>query len=438
MISTLTHKIIREIENTDYIRRIGHVNQFLGGIIESIGPDVFLGEVCEIHSKTDMSVVKAEVVGFKEGKVQLIPFGNLRGIQVGSEVVSTGTTIKIPVGEELLGNVIDAFGNPLTSFKKVLTNESASIFDDSENPLLRPKISQRLETGIKIIDTLLPIGKGQKLGIFSGSGVGKSSLLGMLAKNVTSDVNVIALVGERGREVVEFIEDILGEDGLKKSVLVVATSEQSALARAHAAFSATAIAEYFCNKGKDVLLMMDSLTRLAMAQREIGLLVGEPPTSRGYTPSVFATLPRLIERAGTSSTGGSITGLYTVLVEGDDMSDPISDYARATLDGHIVLSRDLANAGVYPAIDILHSKSRLSENILNELESKASRDVVEIYSQYYEYRDMISIGAYKTGTNPSLDNAINKHNMLKEFFRQNINEHVSLADTNSAIQKIVS
>lgn len=438
MINILKQKIIREIENTDYVRRIGHVNQFLGGIIESIGPDVFLGEVCEIHSKTGMSMVKAEVVGFRSGKVQLIPFGNLRGVQVGSEVVSTGTTIKIPVGDELLGNVIDAFGSPLTSFDKLVTNESASIFDNSENPLLRPKISQRLETGVKILDSLLPIGKGQKLGIFAGSGVGKSSLLGMLAKNVASDVNVIALVGERGREVVEFIEDILGEEGLKKSVLVVATSEQSALARAHAAFSATAIAEYFCNKGKDVLLMMDSLTRLAMAQREIGLLIGEPPTSRGYTPSVFTTLPRLIERAGTSSTGGSITGLYTVLVEGDDLSDPIADYARATLDGHIVLSRELSNSGVYPAIDVLHSKSRLADNILNELENQTSKKIVDIFSQYYEYKDMISIGAYKTGTNPSLDNAIKKHNTLKEFYRQNINEHVSLEDTNSALQKIVN
>ncbi len=437
MISAQKEKFINDVESANFVRRIGHVDQFIGGLVESIGPDVFLGEVCEIHSKLNASIVKAEVVGFKAGLVQLIPYGDLRGIQIGSEVVATGKTIKISVGDDLLGKVVDAFGNVISSKYRVSSKQEVSIFNKSENLLLRPKITTQLETQIKIIDSLLAIGKGQKLGIFSGSGVGKSTLLGMLAKNVKSDVNVIALVGERSREVVEFIDEILGDEGLKKSIVVVATSEESALSRTHAAFTASAIAEYFSKAGKDVLFLMDSVTRLAMAQREIGLLVGEPPTAKGYTPSVFSILPKLIERAGNSSSGGSITGLYTVLVEGDDLNEPISDYVRATLDGHIVLSRKLSNAGNYPAIDLLNSKSRLADKLLTDDQKELCTKVLEIYSMYHEYKDMINIGAYKHGTNPVLDVAIKKYTLLNGFFKQGTSEQVSLKDTYSGIKSIV-
>lgn len=419
------YNVISAVNETAFERQIGNVTQYVGNVVESNGPEVYLGELCEIHSINNYEKVKAEVVGFKNRSVQLIPYGNLHGIQIGSDVIGTGKSIEIPVGNEILGKIIDPFGNELKDQSFVQATSKRTIFGEPENPLIRPKLRERLETNIKFIDRILPIAKGQKLGIFSGSGVGKSTLLGMLARNVKSDVNIIALIGERGREVVEFIEDILGEEGLKKSVLVVATSEQSPLTRSHAAYTATTIAEYFAQQGNDVLLMMDSLSRYAMAQREIGLSIGEPPTTKGYTPSVFTQLPKLIERAGTFACGGSITGLYTILTESDDMNDPIADYARATLDGHIVLSRNIANSGVYPAIDIKHSKSRLIDKVLSRDEISTVMEVLRIYSQYEQYKDMINIGAYKHGQNPELDFVIKTHAKLQEYFSQNANDEIS-------------
>ncbi len=438
MIADLKLSIESKLRSESFIRKIGLVEQFLGNIVESNGPDVFLGEICKIYSNTSPSSVKAEVVGFRNGRVQLIPFGDIRGIQVGSEVIATNQILKVPVGTDMLGKIIDPFGNSLNHNVTVNFDEYLSLHNESENPLIRPKITKILSTGIRIIDSMLPIGKGQKIGIFAGSGVGKSNLLGMLARNMSCDVTVIALIGERGREVLEFIDDILGEDGLKKSVLIVAKSDDSALARAHAAFTATTIAEYFANSGKDVLLMMDSLTRYAMAQREIGLSVGEPPTSRGYTPSVFTTLPKLIERAGTFESGGSITGIYTVLVEGDDLNDPISDYARATLDGHYVLSRKLSNNGIYPAIDLLSSKSRLIDKLHNASQLEMVYKVLAIYGEYYEYKDMISIGAYKKGTNKQLDITIEQYNLLSKLFKQSNTEMSESIHIFDELKKIVN
>lgn len=419
------YNILAALDEAVFERQIGNVTQYVGNIVESNGPDVFLGELCEIYSTNNYEKVKAEVVGFKNGSVQLIPYGNLHGIQIGSDVIGTGNSIEIPVGNELLGKVIDPFGNDLNSNNLVQSVCRKTIFSEPENPLMRPKLRHKLQTNIKFIDRMLPIAKGQKLGIFSGSGVGKSTLLGMLAKSVRSDVNVIALIGERGREVVEFVEDILGEDGLKTSVLVIATSEQSPLTRSHAAYTATTIAEYFAQQGRDVLLMMDSLSRYAMAQREIGLSIGEPPTTKGYTPSVFTQLPKLIERAGTFKCGGSITGLYTILTESDDMNDPVADYARATLDGHIVLSRAIANSGIYPAIDIKVSKSRLIDKIFDADEIMAASKVLRIYSEYDQYKDMINIGAYKHGRNPELDVVIRTHAKLQDYFSQSAGGVVS-------------
>ena len=439
MLAKLKSSIELRLKDEPFIRRIGLVEQFLGNIVESNGPDVFLGEICNIHSNKSFVSVKAEVVGFKNGRVQLIPFGNIRGIKVGSEVVATNQLLKVPVGIEMLGKIIDPFGVSLNRNVAVNNSEYLPLHTLSENPLIRPKITQKISTGMNVIDSMLPIGKGQKIGIFAGSGVGKSTLLGMLAKNMSCDVNVIALIGERGREVLEFVDDILGEDGLKKSVLVVAKSDDSALARAHAAFTATTIAEYFADiLGKDVLLMMDSLTRYAMAQREIGLSVGEPPTSRGYTPSVFTTLPKLVERAGTFESGGSITGIYTVLVEGDDLNDPISDYARATLDGHYVLSRKMSNNGIYPSIDLLNSKSRLINVLHNKNEIEIINKTLSIYSKYEEYKDMISIGAYKQGSNPELDEIIRKYKLLVRFFTQHYIDDNNSFDVIDELNKIVA
>ena len=347
------------VRGAEFTRRSGLVSQFFGLVVESIGPDAFLGEVCEIYSRSTATPIAAEVVGLKDGKVLLMPYGELRGIGLGCEVLATGRAVEIAIGEGLLGRVIDAFGRPLDGRPLPPLPAQCRLTHEPRNPLARSRIRRVLETGVTSIDGLLTIGRGQRVGIFSGSGVGKSTLLGMIARNMKADINVIALIGERGREVLEFIEQSLGPAGLKRSVVVVATSDQPALVRSRAAYAATAIAEYFRDRHNDVLLIMDSITRFAMAQREIGLAVGEPPTARGYTPSVFAALPKLLERCGTTDHAGSITALYSVLVEGDDINDPIADCVRAILDGHIVLSRDLANHGHYPAIDVLASSSRL-------------------------------------------------------------------------------
>lgn len=404
-----------ELLNKTYIKHLGRVTKIVGLTIESLGPNVNMGEVCRIVSE-DTSLF-AEVVGFKENRILLMPLGELTGIGLGSVVEALGHSLQVSVGNNLLGRVVDGLGKPIDDKEPFYTKELYNIENESPDPLTRNIISEPLPIGVKAIDGLLTIGKGQRIGIFAGSGVGKSTLMGMIARNTKADINVIALIGERGREVREFIERDLGEEGLKRSVVVVATSDKPALVRQKAAKTATAIAEYFRDQGKDVLFMMDSLTRFSMAQREIGLAIGEPPVSRGYTPSVFAVMPKLLERAGNSK-NGSITALYTVLVDGDDMNEPITDTARGILDGHIVLSRKLANKNQYPAIDILQSVSRVMSEIITK-EHKASANLLKAtLATYTDAEDLINIGAYSKGSNPDIDYAISKIKSIKEFLIQ--------------------
>lgn len=413
------------LRHADLPRRSGRVSQFFGLVVEAIGPDAFLGEVCEIHPRAGAAPVPAEVVGLKEGRILLMPYGELRGIGLGSEVLATGRALEIGVGPALLGRVIDAFGEPLDGGPRPLFERKLPLTPEPRNPLARARISEVLETGVKCIDSLLTLGRGQRVGIFSGSGVGKSTLLGMVARNARTDVNVIALIGERGREVLEFIEQNLGTEGLARSVVIVATSDQPALVRSRAAMAATAVAEYFCNEGRDVLLFMDSITRFAMAAREIGLSVGEPPTSRGYTPSVFAALPKLLERCGTTDGAGSITALYTVLVEGDDLNDPIADALRAILDGHIVLTRELAERGHFPSIDVLRSASRVMLNLVPAEDMACVQRAVLQMSEYARNKDMIEIGAYRAGVNAELDAAVGAMPAINKFLRQDMGENVA-------------
>ena len=391
------------VRNGEFVRRSGRVSQFFGLVVESSGPDAFLGEVCEIHSRSLGTPIMAEVVGLKDGKVLLMPYGELRGIAVGCEVMATGRSVDIGIGPQLLGRVIDAFGRPLDGRPLAPAQENHRLIKDP-------------------LDSMLTIGRGQRVGIFSGSGVGKSTLLGMIARNMKADINVIALIGERGREVLEFIDQSLGPEGLARSVVVVATSDQPALVRVRAAHAATAIAEYFRDRGRDVLLTMDSITRFAMAQREIGLSIGEPPTSRGYTPSVFAVLPKLLERCGTGAGAGSITAIYSVLVEGDDLNDPIADSLRALLDGHFVLSRELANQGHYPAIDVLASNSRLLVHLVAPDERALVKKAIALLSDYHRNKDMIDVGAYRSGMNPELDRAVRVMPDLQRLLRQDTHE----------------
>jgi flagellum-specific ATP synthase len=358
----------------------------------------------------------------KPGRILLMPYGHLRGIAVGNEIVASGRQAGIGVGAALLGRVIDAFGAPLDDLPAPGLTVMRPLLADPINPLTRPRITQLLETGVRAIDTLLPLGRGQRMGIFAGSGVGKSTLLGMLARDVKADINVIALIGERGREVREFVEKHLGAAGLKRSVVVVATSDQPALARTRAAHAATAIAESVRDQGLQVLLMMDSITRFAMARREIGLAAGEPPTARGYTPSVFADIPALCERCGATASGGSITALYTVLVEGDDFNEPVSDIVRATLDGHIMLSRDLAHEAHFPAIDILQSTSRLASELVSEADQALMTATVELMSTYERNRQMVDMGAYKAGSNETIDRALALTPAVRAVLRQPVQE----------------
>jgi flagellum-specific ATP synthase len=426
------------IRSADLIRRSGRITQFFGLVAESAGPDACLGEVCEIYARSQRQPIAAEVVGLRDGKVLLMPFGDLRGIAAGSEVIATGRPLAVPIGEGLLGRVVDAFGRPLDG-KPLHGPSSASYLRlEPHNPLSRVRIRSVLETGVRCIDCLLTLGKGQRVGIFSGSGVGKSTLLGMIARNVRSDVNVIALIGERGREVLEFIERNLGAEGLRRSVVVVATSDQPALTRCRAAYTASAIAEHFRDRGRDVLLIMDSITRFAMAQREIGLAVGEPPTARGYTPSVFAALPRLLERAGTAEGKGAITALYTVLVEGDDINDPVADSMRAILDGHIVLSRELANHGHFPAIDLLNSSSRLLVDIVAAEERELVLKAIAALSVAAKSRDLIDVGAYRAGANPELDAALRVLPELNRLMCQAMQESHARKDAMAVLKGIFS
>lgn len=409
------------LDNT-FLKFSGRVSKIIGLMIESIGPAVEIGEVCEIYPIKKSAPLKGEVVGFNNDKVLIMPLGDMAGIGPGSRVVASGHALQVDVSEDLLGRILDGLGNPIDELGKPSSDKKYLANNDPPNPLFRDKIVEPIPLGIRTIDALLTCGRGQRIGIFAGSGVGKSTLLGMIAKYTTADVNVIALVGERGREVREFIENDLGEEGLKRSVVVVATSDKPALVRVKAALIATSIAEYFRDKGKNVILMMDSVTRFSMAQREIGLAIGEPPVTRGYTPSVFAVLPRLLERAGNSAVG-SITGLYTVLVDGDDFNEPISDAVRGILDGHIILTRKLAALGHYPAIDVLDSASRVMPNIINEEHLLASLRFKEILATYKNSEDLINIGAYAKGTNPHIDLAINKIDDFNAFLKQRTTEH---------------
>src|SRR5262245_57325680 len=399
----------------------GRVKQVIGLVIESEGPLVAVGEVCRMVSTRHESSTLAEVVGFRNNHVLLMPLGETHGIHPGSEVISLGRPLQAPVGEALMGRVIDGLGHPLDDRGPIGAAQTVALNFLPPHPLKRQRITRPFCTGIKALDTFVPCGRGQRLGIFAGSGVGKSTLLGMVASRAESDVNVIALIGERGREVREFLENDLDEVGRRKSVVIVATSNQPALARLRGAFLAMAIAEHSRAGGQNVLLMMDSVTRFAMAQREIGLAVGEPPATRGYTPSVFSLLPQLLERAGTGEQG-SITGLFTVLVEGDDMNDPIADSVRSILDGHIVLTRELATQNHYPAIDVLESVSRLNRDLLAAPQLAMTATAREQMAIYRKNRDLINIGAYPAGSNPAIDRAIALHEPLNRFLRQNVTE----------------
>jgi flagellum-specific ATP synthase len=425
------------IRGARLFRPAGQVTQCFGLVIEANGPDVFLGERCVIRNGV-RDELRAEVIGLRNGKVLLMALGDIRGVRAGCEVLGTKEAVQVRVGRPLLGRVIDAFGEPLDSGPPIPSQLCYPLMGAPLNPLQRRPIDTVLDTGIKAIDTLLTLGGGQRIGIFSGSGVGKSTLLGMIARSVTADVNVIALIGERGREVRDFIRKSLGEAGLARSVVVVATSDQPALMRVHAACAATAIAEYFRDQGSNVLLTMDSITRYAMAQREIGLSVGEPPTARGYTPSVFASLPRLLERAGTSAGAGSITALYTVLVEADDMNDPVADHVRAIVDGHIVLTRKLAHEGHFPSIDVLQSNSRLANDLRHEDETDLAREAVRLLSLHRESKDMLDLGAYQAGTHAELDRAIRVVPKLLKFLAQKERESVRRQQSVAALKAALS
>ncbi len=429
-------KYLDIIDYTDPIKLNGKVTDVIGFIIISVGPNVSLGEICAIVDRSGTEICKSEVVGFKEGKVLSIALGEIQNISPSCQIVSTGKSFSIGVGEKLLGRVIDGFGVPIDDKGEIEFSSIRNSYREPPNPLSRKRIDTPLQTGVRTIDGLLTVGKGQRIGIFAGSGVGKSVMLGMIARNTNADVSVIVLVGERGREVKEFIEKDLGEEGLKKSVIIVATSDKPSLARIKAAYIGTTIAEYFRDLGKDVVLMMDSVTRFAHAQREVGITIGEPPTTKGYTPSVFAVLPKLLERAGTSSTG-TITGFYTVLVDGDDMNDPIADSVRSILDGHIVLSRKIANKGQYPAIDPLQSVSRVMPDIVPKDHRSRALEFNEILASYNEAEDLINIGAYVKGSNPQIDHALNKIQSLRIFLKQDMTEGAEFNDTIGRLKNLI-
>ncbi len=420
----------------DPYRLNGRVVQVIGLVIEAQGPEAQVGELCHVHVSRHDPPIAAEVVGFREGRTLLMPLGEMRGIGPGNEVVASGHPVRVVVGESLLGRVVDATGEPIDGKGPIEAEARVSLFADPPAPLQRRRIDSQLDLGVRAMDSMIPCGKGQRLGVFAGSGVGKSSLMGMIARATTADVNVIALIGERGREVLEFIERDLGPEGMARSVVVVASSNESAVKRIGAAFAATSIAEFFRDQGKDVLLMMDSVTRFAMAQREIGLAIGEPPATRGFTPSVFALLPRLLERAGTSDRG-TITGLYTVLVEGDDMNEPIADAVRGILDGHVVLSRALAHKNHYPAIDVLSSISRLQGELLTPEQIRAAGIVRETLATYREREDLVSIGAYAVGTDPRVDYAIAKKPSIDRFLQQSMDERTTAPEARADLELLV-
>ncbi|MDH5457675.1 MAG: FliI/YscN family ATPase [Nitrospinota bacterium] len=425
------------VDHISFVKKRGRVICVTGLIIEGDGPPVSVGSLCTIISNQRDKKIDAEVVGFRDNKILLMPLGEMTGIEPGSIIESKDEYPLFNVSDGLLGRILDGNGNPLDGKGPIPMGVDYPIFGNPGNPLEKNRVREPLDVGIRAINALMTCGKGQRLGIMAGTGIGKSILLGMIARNTSAEVNVVALIGERGREVKEFIEENLGEEGLKKSVVIAAASDQPPLVRLRGAFIAHTIAEYFRDRGKDVLLTMDSVTRFALAQREIGLSVGEPPTTRGFTPSVFSMLPKLMERAGTSSGKGTITGLYTVLVEGDDLTEPISDSVRAILDGHIVLSRRLSSHNHYPAIDVLESISRLMIDVVSKEQINLARQFKDILATYREAEDLINIGAYAQGSNPKIDLAIQKFEAFNQFLRQDIGESAPMQDSINRLQQIV-
>ncbi|MBI5894327.1 MAG: flagellar protein export ATPase FliI [Deltaproteobacteria bacterium] len=422
-------RLYRVVDETNPIRTNGKVTRVVGLVIEGLGPGASVGELCNVYPKGKGEPVLCEVIGFTEGKILLMPLGEIKGLGPGSKIVSVGGSATVKVGRNLLGRVVDGLGNPIDGKGSLNLDHENPLYAMPLNPLKRARITEPLDVGVNAINGLLTCGRGQRLGIFAGSGVGKSVLLGMMARNTEADVNVIALIGERGREVKEFIEKDLKEEGLKRSVVIAATSDQPPLVRLRGAYTATAIAEYFRDKGEQVLFMMDSLTRFAMAQREVGLSIGEPPTTKGYPPSVFASIPKLLERAGTCSGEGAITGFYTVLVEGDDINEPIADATRAVLDGHIVLSREMASHGHYPAIDVLGSTSRVMIDVVEQKHKEYAQRLKSVMATYRRSYDLISIGAYKQGSDPQVDNAVKMIDRINGYLKQDIDEKVTYADS---------
>ncbi|MBI3078202.1 MAG: FliI/YscN family ATPase [Deltaproteobacteria bacterium] len=418
------------------IRVHGKVTQVVGLVIEGHGPGTSVGGICEIYPKDGHGPVRSEVVGFREGKVLLMPLADLRGIAPGCPIVARDSQAMLRAGRGLLGRVVNGLGEPIDGQGPIPWEAEVPIYSSPVNPLHRRRIAEPLDLGIRAINGLLTCGRGQRLAVLSGSGVGKSVLLGMMARYTAADVNVVGLIGERGREVTEFLEKDLGEEGRRRSVVVVATSDEPPLVRMRGAFLATTIAEYFSGQGQDVLLLMDSVTRFAMAQREVGLSIGEPPATKGYTPSVFALLPKLLERPGAFTGRGSITGLYTVLVEGDDLSDPIADSVRSIVDGHIVLSRDLANQGHYPAVDVLQSTSRVMIDVIDPRHHEWARRVVGILSTYRSAEDLINIGAYVTGSNPRIDYAVTMIDRVRDYLRQDLRDQAGFEESVRGLQAL--
>lgn len=416
--------------------KIGVVRRVIGLVIESEGPEVSIGQVCSISSERTNQKIEAQVIGFRENTVLLMALNSVHLIHPGCKVVSKRNSNEVPYGDSLLGRIIDGMGRPLDGKGPLVASVRDGLFAEPPNPLARTLIKSPFTSGIKSIDSFIPMGTGQRMGIFAGSGVGKSILLGMIARGSEADVNVISLVGERGRELREFVENDLGEEGMKKSIVVVSTSDQPAPMRIRASILATAIAEGFRNEGQKVLLLMDSLTRFAMAQREIGLASGEPPASRGYVPSVFSLLPKLLERTGTSEQG-AITAIYTVLVEGDDMNEPVADAVRGFLDGHIVLSRKLANANHFPAIDVLSSVSRLDRSVCSEDEINLISEARDLLSVYHQNEDMINVGAYVKNSNPKIDRAIEKFSDIQTFLRQRFDTLSNRTNAFSELRKVL-
>ena len=431
------HKHLKRLESSDGLAVYGKVLDVVGLTIEATGPPTRIGDLCYVQSNDATTRIPVEVVGFRGNRILLMPLADSRGIGPDSLLIPTHAPLKLRAGEDLIGRVLDGLGNPIDGQAPLLGGEEVNVMASAPRAMERRRITEPISTGVRAIDAMATCGKGQRIGIMAGSGVGKSKLMGMIARNTNADISVIALIGERGREVRDFIEVDLGETGLERSIVVVATSDEPALVRIKGAHLATAIAESFRSKGADVMLMMDSITRFAMAQREVGLAVGEPPTSKGYPPSVFSVLPKLLERAG-SDQSGSITGVYTVLVEGDDMNDPVADAVRSMLDGHIVLSRDLASRGHYPAVDVLESISRVMLDVTSETHQEAARKMRQVMAVYRDAEDLVNIGAYVKGSNPEIDEALRLMPKIRQFLRQDLFEPSELEGIEDAILKALS